>query len=78
MSKPVALRLLDTTVSAGPGLYSRIVERPGLGLAPADLESLVSDVRSIAHSVLGDRNLNYGIFSGDPETLSRTVLTVVY
>lgn len=32
MSKPVALRLLDTTVGAGSGLRSRIVERPGLKL----------------------------------------------
>jgi hypothetical protein len=78
MTRPAALRLLDTTMAAGPGLYSRIVERPGLGLAPGDLEALIADVRSIAHSVLGDRDLVYGIFSGDPETLSRTVLTVVY
>lgn len=78
MSKPVALRLLDTTVGAGPGLRSRIVERPGLGLSPADLAALVEDVRSVAGSVLGDRDLTYGIFSGAPEALSRTVLTVVY
>ena len=38
----------------------------------------MEDVRSIARSVLGDRNLSYGIFSGDPETLSRSVLTIVY
>lgn len=78
MSTPLTTRLLDTTVSAGPGLRSRIVERPGLGLAPADLAALVEDVRSIARSVLSDGDLTYGIFSGDPETLSRTVLTVVY
>ena len=71
-------RLLDTTVGAGSGLRSRIVERPGLALAPADLAVLIEDVRSIARSVLGDRDLTYGIFAGDPETLSRTVLTVVY
>ncbi|MEE2849099.1 MAG: hypothetical protein VX561_04460 [Pseudomonadota bacterium] len=78
MSPPLTTRLLDTTVSAGPGLRSRIVERPGLALAPADLAALVEDVRSIARSVLSDGDLTYGIFSGDPETLSRTVLTVVY
>jgi hypothetical protein len=78
MTKPAAMRLLDTTMGAGPGLYSRIVERPGVGLTRGDLEALIADVRAIAHSVLGDRDLAYGIFSGDPETLSRTVLTVVY
>ncbi|WP_242076393.1 hypothetical protein [Brevundimonas diminuta] len=78
MSTPLTTRLLDTTVGAGPGLRSRIAERPGLALAPADLAALVEDVRSIARSVLSDGDLTYGIFSGDPETLSRTVLTVVY
>lgn len=78
MSKPVAIRPLDTTMGAGPGLRSRIVERPGLGLKPDDLAALIEDVRSIARSVLGERDLAYGIFSGDQETLSRTVLTVVY
>lgn len=78
MSMPLTTRLLDTTVNAGPGLQSRIVERPGLALAPADLAALVEEVRSIARSVLSDGDLTYGIFSGDPETLSRTVLTVVY
>ncbi|GAA0653405.1 hypothetical protein [Brevundimonas lenta] len=78
MSKPAAMRLLDTSLGAGPGLRSRIVERPGLALAPAELAALVEDVRSVARSVLGDRELAYGVLSGDPETLSRTVLTVVY
>ncbi len=40
MSPPLTTRLLDTTVSAGPGLRSRIVERLGLALAPADLAAL--------------------------------------
>lgn len=78
MSKTAAPRLLDMMVSAGSGLRSRIVERPGMGLASADLAALVENVRSIAHSVLGDCDLTYGLFSGDPETLARTVLTVVY
>jgi len=78
MSTPLTMRMLDTTVSAGPGLRSRIVERPGLTLAPADLAALVEDVRSVARSVLSDGDLTYGIFSGNKETLSRTVLTVVY
>ena len=78
MSKPEVPRFLDMKVGAGPGLQSRIVERPGLALAPADLAGLVDDIRSIARSVLGDRDLAYGVFAGDPETLSRTVLTVVY
>lgn len=78
MNKPVALRLLDTKVGAGPGLRSRIVERPALALDAVELAVLVEDVRSIARSVLGRRDLAYGVFSGDPEILSRTVLTVVY
>lgn len=78
MSEPEAARLLDTTLAAGRGLRSRIVERPGLALSAADLDALVEDVRSVAHRVLGNRELAYGVFSADPETLARTVLTVVY
>ena len=63
---------------AGPGLVSRIVERPGLALSPPDLAALVEDVRSVARTVLGEDDLTYGLFAGDPEPLSRTVLTVVY
>ncbi len=75
---PGSARLLDTTLNSGRGLRSRIVERPGLALSPAALSELVEDVRSIARSVLGERDLAYGVFSGDPETMARTVLTIVY
>lgn len=78
MSKPAAMRLLDTTLGAGRGLRSRIVERPALALPADELAGLIEDVRSVARSVLGDRDLTYGVFSGDAETLSRTVLTIVY
>ena len=70
--------MLDTTLSAGRGLRSRIVERPGLSLAPAELAQLIEDVRAVAASVVDEDSLTYGVFSGDPETLSRTVLTLVY
>ena len=73
----MARRLLDVTLGAGRGLRSRIVERPSLALDPPDLAGLVEDVRSVARTVLSEGELTYGVFSGDPETLSRTVLTVV-
>jgi hypothetical protein len=71
-------RYIDTTLPAGRGLRSRIVERPALALEPGDLAQLIADVRTVARTTLGGNELTYGIFSGDHETLSRTVLTVVY
>lgn len=78
MSRSGGARYIDTMLPAGRGLRSRIVERPALALDAAGLEALVQDVRIIASATLGEKELEYGVFSGDPETLSRTVLTVVY
>ncbi|MBI1685581.1 hypothetical protein [Caulobacter hibisci] len=71
-------RYIDTTLPAGKGLRSRIVERPALALDADALAALIADVRAVARTTLGENELEYGVFSGDRETLSRTVLTVVY
>ncbi|MDR6529825.1 hypothetical protein J2800_000549 [Caulobacter rhizosphaerae] len=71
-------RYIDTTLPAGRGLRSRIVERPALALEPDDLARMIADIRAVARTTLGENELTYGVFSGDRETLSRTVLTVVY
>jgi len=78
VNRLVGKRFLDTTLGAGRGLRSRIVECPSLALGPDDLAELVRDVRSIASATLGEGELTYGVFSGDHDTLSRTVLTIVY
>ncbi len=56
----------------------RIVERPGVSLAPDALQSLRQDIRDVAARTLADGDLQYGVLSGDPERLASAVITVIY
>lgn len=55
----------------------RIVERPGLWMAPDQLSALVEQLRTIASRTLADGDLDYGIFSGDRERLEASFITLV-
>lgn len=63
---------------SGRGLTVRIVERPGLALAPGPLSELVADLRAVAQLTLGDSALDYGVLGGDAGRLNDCVITVVY
>ncbi len=55
----------------------RIVERPGLWMAPDKLAELIAQLRQIASRTLNDKDLEYGIFSGDKSRLESTFITLV-
>lgn len=74
----LAGQYLDVQLETGAGVRTRIVERPSLCLEPEACGRLVADLRSVAHSVLGDGELSYGVLTGDAERLSRIVVTVLY
>jgi hypothetical protein len=76
--RALSQRRLDLRLNTGGGLVTRIVERPGETLAAGDLVRLVEDLRAVAARVLPDEPLTYGVFSGNPERLSRAVVTVLY
>jgi len=63
---------------SGRGLTVRIVERPGVALAPAALQALVEDLRKVAGLTLGETELAYGVLGGDVERLRNCVVTIVY
>lgn len=63
---------------SGRGLTVRIVERPGVALAPAALQALVEDLRKVAGLTLGETELAYGVLGGDAERLRNCVVTIVY
>jgi hypothetical protein len=69
---------IDLTLRTHAGLLTRIVESPGLSLSPEELERLVSQLRIVAGKTLPQQNLSYGIFSGEPERLSRAIVTLIY
>jgi hypothetical protein len=65
-------------MSVGHGLRLRIVERPALSLSPAALATLCADLRQVAHTVLPETDLAYGVMGGDRERLENSIITLVY
>ncbi len=68
---------LDLTLSTGKHFETRIVERPGLWMSQEELASLSADLVTVASKTLARGSLTYGVFSGDPERLKSTIVTIV-
>jgi hypothetical protein len=68
---------LDLALPVGQGRRMRIVERPGLWMEPEKLAELVAQLRRIASRTLADKDLEYGVFSGDRSRLESTFITLV-
>lgn len=74
----MAQRPLALSLSLGKGLRLRIVERPGVRLAPDAMAQLLADLREVAAATLPQGELGYGVLSGAPERLRNAVVTLVY
>ena len=68
---------LDVTLTTRAGLSTRIIEKPGATLDDAALEKLVDQLRQVAARALSKGALTYGVFSGERERLSQTIVTLV-
>jgi hypothetical protein len=68
---------LDLTLATGRQLETRIVERPGLWMTDGQLVALSEDLIAVASKTLPRGSLTYGVFSGDPERLKSTIITIV-
>lgn len=68
---------LDLRIVTHRGYETRIVARPGIILADAELAELVDRLRRVAGRTLNEGELTYGVFSGDRERLSRSVITLI-
>ncbi|WP_197082669.1 hypothetical protein [Bradyrhizobium sp. LTSP885] len=75
--KALSQPTIDLTLRTQAGQRTRIVESPGLSLPKAELDELVVQLRSVAAKTLPQESLTYGIFSGEPERLSRVVVTLI-
>jgi hypothetical protein len=75
--KALSQPTIDLSLRTHAGLRTRIVEAPGLSLPRAELDTLVSQLRTIAAKTLPQESLTYGIFSGEPERLSRAIVTLI-
>ncbi len=74
----LAAQFLDLSLVTSPGIRTRIVERPGRWMQPAEIDELLADLRQVAHSVLPQGELDYGVLTGDQERLEHAVITVLY
>jgi len=70
-------RYMDVTMRSGRDLTVRILERPGRWMTPDALAALSADLRQVASRTLGDGALDYGVFSGDAERMSHSIVTLV-
>jgi hypothetical protein len=68
---------LDVTLMTHQGLSTRIIEKPGATLDDAALEQLVEQLRQVVGRTLSNGELTYGVFSGERERLSQTIVTLV-
>lgn len=75
--KALTTPALDLTLTTHPGLVTRIIERPGRQLDDAALAALVEQLRCVAGRTLGSGALTYGVFSGERERLSQTIVTLI-
>jgi hypothetical protein len=75
--KALSQPTIDLTLRTHPGLSTRIVESPGLSLAPAELDALSSQLRLIARKTLPNDSLTYGVLSGKREAMTRAIVTLI-
>jgi hypothetical protein len=68
---------LDVTLMTHPGLSTRIIEKPGATLDDAALEKLVEQLRQVVGRTLSNGAPTYGVFSGERQRLSQTIVTLV-
>jgi hypothetical protein len=68
---------MDLAFRPSRGLEVRIVERPGLWMAPKALDALIADCRSVAATCLGGESLDYGLFGTDKAARERTIVTLI-
>lgn len=68
---------LDLTLTTAPGQQTRIIERPGAVLDDAELAALVGHLRTVAGRTLAQGALTYGVFSGERERLSQSIVTLI-
>lgn len=69
--------VLSTSFNASREFRVRIVERPGLTLAPEDLRALQSGCETVVGACLKGQSLDYGLFAEGSNAWDRSVITLV-
>lgn len=69
---------LDVSLRPAAGISARIIEYPGRWMASEDIARLVADLRAVAAKASPKGDLDYGILTGDPDRLAKSIVTVLY
>ena len=69
--------VLSTSFNASREFRVRIVERPGLTLAPDDLRALQDGCETVVRACLKGESLEYGLFAEGNNAWDRSVITLV-
>lgn len=67
---------MDVRFRAG-GRHVRLMERPGRWMSDADLAELSRQLRTVAAKTLPAGSLTYGVFSGDPQRMKNSLITLI-
>lgn len=68
---------INAKLGSKKGTLTRVLERPGMWMAPDELQKIVTDLRTVIDA-LGIGGLDYGIAKGNKETLDNAILTIIY
>ena len=71
-------KYLDIELTRLRNLRIRIVERPGIWMAPEERGRLIDDLNAVVAATVTHGVLNYGVLTGDKQRLDNAILTVIY
>ena len=69
---------INARLPAGKRLSARIVERPGRWMDADASAALTEELKTVARTVLDEKELAYGVFDARGDALSRSLITVLY
>jgi hypothetical protein len=75
--RKLSRRYLDLEFATEGDVAVRIVERPGRWMAADEVAKMVEELRSVIARALDGRALDYGVFTGEKQTLDRAVVTLL-
>jgi hypothetical protein len=76
--KALTQSYLDLTLRINAEVTSRIVERPGRWMPDPEIGKLLTELRSVAQRTLSMGDLEYGILTGTPDRLEKSIVTILY
>ncbi len=68
---------INLRIESSSTTFTRVYERPGLWMSEDEKKTLLSDLETVVETLKVGR-LDYGVLSGNGETLNQVVITLIY